>query len=124
MAEEDKSREHGCSLIEHLATAGEGHGERVQPARSDGNGDQDHHVQRPGPERPERAVEEDPRRVEDHRQAQQEHEHVVAQAERRGSVEADDVPADGRHSSTGTENSAATTNLRRMSANMSAIDPS
>ncbi len=88
--------EHGSRFVEDVPAAGERDDEGVGPAGADGDRDQNHHVQRPGAQRPYRSVEEDPRRPEDHREAEDQLEHVVAQPERRGHVEAQDVAADRR----------------------------
>ena len=94
--EQHERGQHRGGLVEHLAATGQGHPDAVQPAGADRDGDQHHHVQRAGPQRPVGAVEEDPRRVEDHRQRQQQREHVVAQPERRRHGEPEHLPADRR----------------------------
>ena len=96
VAEQHERGQHAGRLVEHLAATGEGHADRVEPAGADRDRDQDHHVERPRPQRPHRADEEDRARIEDHRQAQQERPHVVAQPERRRDVEAEDVATDRR----------------------------
>ena len=92
--EQHERGQHGGRLVEHLAAAGEGDADAVQPAGADRDGDQHHHVQGAGAQRPVGAVEEDPGRVEDHRQGQQQREHVVAQPERRRHGEAEHLAAD------------------------------
>ena len=92
--EEHERGQHGGRLVEHLAATGEGDPERVQPACSDGHRDEHHHVECSGAQCPPGSVEEDPGGVEHHRQGQQQAEHVVAEAERRGGVEAEHLPPD------------------------------
>ena len=78
MAEEHERREDRGGLVEDLAAPGQGDAEGVDPAGADGDRHQHHHVERPGAQGPPGSVEEDPCRVEDDRQAQQQHEDVVA----------------------------------------------
>jgi hypothetical protein len=96
VAEEHEGGQDGGGLVEHLAAAGERDGDRVQPSGTDGDRDQDHHVQRPRPQCPPGAVEEDPGRAGHHREREQQAEHVVAQPERRPGGEPEHVAADGR----------------------------
>ena len=92
--EQHERGQHRGRLVEHLTATGEGDPERVRPARADGDRDEHHHVERPRAQGPPGPVEEDPGGVEHHRQRQQQAEHVVAEAERRGCVETEHLPAD------------------------------
>jgi hypothetical protein len=69
VTEQHERDQHRRRLVEHLTAAGDGHAQRVQPPRADRDRDQHHHVQRPGPQRPPRAGEEDHRGVAEDRQA-------------------------------------------------------
>jgi hypothetical protein len=94
--EQHERRQHGDRLIEHVPAAGQRDHQRVQPARPDRHRDQHHHVQGPGPQRPQRPIEEDRVRVEDHRQAQQHRPLILTQPERHPRVKVEDVLADRR----------------------------
>ncbi len=96
MAQQDEGRQDRRSLVEDVAAAGQRHGDGVQPPGPYRDGDQHHHVEGAGSQRLIRPHEEDRAGVEDHRQAQQERPHVVAQAERRLDLEAQDVTSDRR----------------------------
>ena len=96
MAEQDECREHRRGLVEHLTATGQGDADAVEPPRSDRDRDEDHHVQGAVAQGPVGAVEEDPGRVEDHRQAEQQREDLVAQPERRRHREAEHVAAHRR----------------------------
>ena len=96
VAEQHEGREHAGGLVEDLALDEERGRDRVQPAGADGDGDQHHHVQRPGAQRGDRAGEEDRRRVEDDRQAQQQLPDVAVDAERRRELGAEQLRADHR----------------------------
>ncbi len=76
--EQHERGQHGGRLVEHLTATGQRDAQRIQPARADRHRDQHHHVECAGAQGPPRAVEEDPRRVEDDRQAEQQSEHIVA----------------------------------------------
>jgi hypothetical protein len=94
VTKQHESRQHCYGLVEDFTTAGQRHDNRVQPAGNDRDRDQHHHVQRPRPQRPDRAVEEDRVRVEDHRQAQQQRPYVLAQPEWHSHVQPEDVVSD------------------------------
>ena len=83
-------------LVEDLALDEERRRDRVQPAGADGDRDQHHHVQRPGAQRGDGAGEEDRRRVEDHRQAEQQLPDVAVHAERRRQLPAEQLRPDHR----------------------------
>ena len=92
--QQNECRQHGGRLVKHVPAAGQRHHQGVQPTRADRDGDQHHHVQGAGAQRPHRAREEDLTRVEDHRQAQQQRPHVLTQPERHRYVQAEDALAD------------------------------
>ncbi len=96
VTQQDEGCQHGRGFVEDLSPAGQRDHHGVQPARADRDGHQHHHVERACPQRPPGAVEEDPARVEDHRQAQQQRPHVRAQPERRGQVQPEHLGADRR----------------------------
>ena len=96
MTQEDEGRQDARGFVEHLPAAGEGDDNAVTPTGADRDGDEHHHVQSPGAQCPICAIEEDPPGVEDHGQAQQQGDNVVAQAERRRGAKPEHVPADGR----------------------------
>src|SRR5262249_33936383 len=72
VAEQDERREHGHRLVEDVPFDPEGGGDGVYPTGADRDRNEDHHVKRPCTERAEGAAEEDPGRVEDNRQAEDE----------------------------------------------------
>jgi hypothetical protein len=94
VAEQNEGGQHGRGLVKDLSPTRHRHGERVEPARSDRDCDQHHHVQSPCAKRANGAGEEDRARVEDHRQAEDQREHVLAQAERSCGVEAENIAPD------------------------------
>ena len=94
VAQEHEADEDGDRLVEDVATAGERDDERIRPAGSDGHGHQDHHVEGAPAKSLIGAVEEDPPRVEDDRQAEQQPDDIVAQSEGRGNREPQHVSAD------------------------------
>lgn len=96
VAQQDEGGQHGGCLVEDVPAPGEGDDQRVQPAGTDGDRHEHHHVQRTGTQGPDCADEEDRAGVEDHRQAQQQCPHVLAEAERNGCVPAEDLLADRR----------------------------
>jgi len=57
VTQQHEGRQHAGRLVEDVTAAGEGDHGRVGPAGTDRDGDQHHHVQRPGAQRPDRAVE-------------------------------------------------------------------
>ena len=97
VAEQHERGQHRGGLVEDLAAAGERDHEAVQPAGADRDGDEHHHVQRPVPQRPDGAVEEDPARPEDDRAGS-----AAGRTRRRaartgaGTVEPEHVAADRR----------------------------
>ena len=93
VAQQHERRQDCGRLVEHLAAAGQGHDEGVDPPGTDGYCDQHHHVEGAGPQRTDRSVEEDPGRPEHHGQGQQQLKHVVAHPERRGNRKSEHVPS-------------------------------
>src|SRR6266540_1128021 len=78
MAKEDERRQEGGRFVEHVARNEECRGDGVDPPGPNGDRDEHHHVERLRLERVERAAEENHRRVEDDRQAEEELPEVVA----------------------------------------------
>jgi len=96
MAKKNERGEDRGGLVEDFTAAREGDEQAVAPARADCDGDEHHHVQGARPQGAPGTVEEDPRRVEDHRQAQEQSPHVVPKPEGRRNGESEDLSADGR----------------------------
>ena len=92
MPQQHERGQHSGRLVEHLTATGESDIDAVKPAGADRDRDQDHHVQGARSQRAPGAVEEDPCRVKDHWQAQDQGKNVVAQPERCWDVEADHLP--------------------------------
>jgi hypothetical protein len=81
MPEKHESSQEGGGLVEDLALDPEGGGNRVDPAGPDRHRYEHHHVQRPRPQRQIGTPEEDPGRVEDDRQAEEELPQLVTDPE-------------------------------------------
>ena len=96
MAEENKRRQHGSSLIKDIAPSGKGYDQRIQPSGGDCNRDQHHHVERACPQRAHCSVEEDPSRPEHDRNAENQLQDIVTHSKRRADLEAEDITPDGR----------------------------
>ena len=94
VAQQHERGEHGRGLVEDVSPTGERDRDGVRPAGADADRDEDHHVEGSGAQRGEGAGEEDRRRPEDDRQAQQELPDVVADPERDGQVQPEDVHPD------------------------------
>ena len=86
--------ENGRRFVEHLTATRERDDDRVDPASTDRYGDEDHHVERPCPQRPDSTIEEDRRGPQHDRQAQYEGPDIVTSSERGRRLEADHVAAD------------------------------
>src|SRR6058998_3413620 len=96
MAEQHERRKDTRSLVEDIAATSESDRHRADPARTDRDCDQHHHVEGPVAKSSNGAVEEDPARIEDHRQAQDKLEDVVAKPEWRSHIEVKNVAPDAR----------------------------
>jgi hypothetical protein len=94
VAQQHERGQDAGGLVEHLATTGQGDHQRVQPAGTNRDRHQHHHVQGPSPQRRHCTAEEDRAGVEDHRQAEQQRPDVVAQPERGRQLEPEHVTAD------------------------------
>jgi hypothetical protein len=94
--EEDEGGEEGGRLVEDLAFDEERRGDGIRPPGPDRDRDEDHHVERAGAEREPGAAEEDPRGVEDHRQAEQELPQLLGDPARRRRCRAEEALSERR----------------------------
>ena len=96
MAQEHESAQNCRRLVEDVSPAAKSDDYRVGPASGDGDRNQDHHVEGSCSQGAHRSVEEDPARIPDHGQAEDQLEDVIPDSERSGDLEMQDLAANRR----------------------------